>query len=128
MRAKDPSCSTIEKIPVLTRKRCPLRLRLWTNCEIRQQEIYRSIYNYLEPPEQDTEQLFFLRLVLESFGKKLRRSISSKQDLKSYKRFNIENYIYDIIAVLCEKPVARDKFHLSDGISFNNHINVLNLP
>ncbi|OJJ42069.1 hypothetical protein ASPZODRAFT_155549 [Penicilliopsis zonata CBS 506.65] len=43
------------------------------------------------------------------------RPISSEQDLKSYKRFAVEDHI----------PAAREEFRLSDGVWFNNHANVL---
>ncbi|KAH8431444.1 uncharacterized protein LDX57_009106 [Aspergillus melleus] len=128
LRAEDPSRSTTGKITAPTGKRCPLQLRPWTDCEIRQQEIYRSVCNYLEPPGQDAEQLFVSRHALESFGKELRRPISSEQDLESYERFGVENHVRDIIAALCKKPAARDEFHLSDGVSFDNHANALDRP
>ena len=94
------------KIPLPTKKHCPLQLHLWTDCEFSQQEIYCSVCNYLEPLGQDAEQLFLSRVVLEGFGKELRRPISSEQDLESYEQFGVENHVCDIITVLCKKPVT----------------------
>lgn len=128
LRTEVPSRSTTGKIPAPTGKRCPLRLRPWADCESRQEEIYCSVYNHLEPPRQDAEQLFLSRFVLEGFGKELRRPISSEQDLESYERFGVENHVRDIIAALCEKRAARDEFHLSDRVSFDNHANALDPP
>ncbi|PWY66093.1 hypothetical protein BO70DRAFT_366579 [Aspergillus heteromorphus CBS 117.55] len=128
LRTEDPSRSTTGQIPAPTGKCCPLQLLPWTDCVIRQQEIYRSVCNYLEPSGQDAKQLFIPRLVLEGFGQELRRPISSEQDLVIYEHFSVENLVRDIIAALCKIPAARDEFQLSDGVSFDNHANALNPP
>ncbi|KAB8240142.1 hypothetical protein BDV35DRAFT_398918 [Aspergillus flavus] len=126
LRVEDPSRSTTGKIPPPTGKRCPLRLLPWTDCASRQQAVYRSVCKYLEPPGEAAEQLFSPRLVLEGFGQEFsKRPISSEQDLESYERFGVENYVRDIIAQLCKKPAARDEFRLGDGVRFDNHANAL---
>jgi hypothetical protein len=42
--------------------------------------------------------------------------MSSKQDLKAYKRFAIEEHVNDIITELCKIPAAREEFGLSDSV------------
>ncbi|KAE8152103.1 hypothetical protein BDV25DRAFT_170867 [Aspergillus avenaceus] len=128
LKVEHPSRSTKGKIRAPTGKLCPLRLDPWLDCEIRQQEIYRSVCNYLEPLGHDAEQLFHPFLVLKGFGKELGRPISSEQDLESYERFAVENHVRDIIAALCNKPAARTEFQLSDGVTFDNHANSLDPP
>ncbi|KAB8069197.1 hypothetical protein BDV29DRAFT_57075 [Aspergillus leporis] len=126
LRVEDPRLSTTGKIPPPTGKRCPLRLLPWTDCAARQQEVYHSVCNYLEPPREAAERLFPPRLVLEGFGQEFsKRAISSEQDLESFERFGVENHVRDIIAELCTKSAARDEFHLGDGIWFDNHANAL---
>ncbi|KAE8386924.1 hypothetical protein BDV23DRAFT_133400 [Aspergillus alliaceus] len=126
LRIEDPSRSTTGTIPPPTGKRCPLRLLPWTDCTAKQQEVYRSVWNYLEPPGKVAERLFSPRLVLEGFGQEFsKRPISSEQDLESYERFAVENYVRDIITQLCKKPAARDEFRLGDGVKFDNHANAL---
>lgn len=126
LQAEAPSRSTTGKIPPPTGKCCPLRLLPWTDCATRQQEVYRSVCNYLEPPREAAAQLFPARLVLEGFGERFsKRAISSEQDLESYERFGVEDYVRDIIAELCKIPTARDEFGLGDGVWFDNHANAL---
>ncbi|KAE8155549.1 hypothetical protein BDV40DRAFT_311062 [Aspergillus tamarii] len=126
LRAETPSRSTTGKIPAPTGKYCPLRLRHWEDCAARQQEIYRSVCAYLAPPDETAAQLFSSRIVLEGLGQRFgERAISSEQDLESYERFGVENYVHDIIAELCKNPAARDRFGLGDGVKFDNHANAL---
>ncbi|RAK92604.1 hypothetical protein BO79DRAFT_54504 [Aspergillus costaricaensis CBS 115574] len=126
LRVETPSRSTTGKIPPPTGKYCPLRLRHWEDCHARQQEVYRSICAYLETPGETAAPLFSPRLVLEDLGQRFgERAISSEQDLESYERFGVENYVHDIIAELCKNPAARDQFGLGDGVKFDNHANAL---
>ncbi|GKZ39089.1 hypothetical protein AbraIFM66950_011847 [Aspergillus brasiliensis] len=126
LRAESPSRSTTGKIPAPTGKRCPLQLLHWTNCVAEQQKVYRSICTYLAPSEQSAARLFSPRLELERLGRRLgKRAISSEQDLESYERFAVEDYVHDIIEELCKIPAAREEFHLGDGIRFDNHANAL---
>ncbi|PWY91626.1 hypothetical protein BO94DRAFT_623046 [Aspergillus sclerotioniger CBS 115572] len=128
MTVEDPSRSTRGNIPAPKGKRCPLRLLPWADCESQQQEIYRSVCHYLEPPGQDAEQLFLPRITLKGFGQALARHLSSEKDLEGYEHFGVEIHVRDIIAALCKKPDARDEFHLSDGVTFDNHANSLEPP
>ncbi|RAQ70219.1 hypothetical protein COH21_012731, partial [Aspergillus flavus] len=126
LRVETSSRSTTGKIPPPTGKYCPLRLRHWEDCAARQQEVYRSICAYLETPGETAAQLFSPRLVLEDLGQRFgERAISSEQDLESYERFGVENYVHDIIAELCKNPAARNQFGLGDGVKFDNHANAL---
>ncbi|OGM39125.1 hypothetical protein ABOM_012253 [Aspergillus bombycis] len=113
LRAETPSRSTTGKI-------------LPPNREILQQEIYRSVCAYLAPPDETAAQLFSPRLVLEDLGQRFgERAISSEQDLESYERFGVENYVHDILTKLCKNPAAREEFGLGDGVKFDNHANAL---
>ncbi|KAI2959641.1 hypothetical protein CBS147352_10932 [Aspergillus niger] len=126
LRAESPSRSTTGKIPAPTGKRCPLQLLHWTNCVAEQQKVYRSICTYLAPSEQSAARLFSPRLELERLGRRLgKRAISSEQDLESYERFAVEDYVHDVIEELCKIPAAREEFYLGDGIRFDNHANAL---
>ncbi|GKZ25829.1 hypothetical protein AbraIFM66951_002830 [Aspergillus brasiliensis] len=126
LRVEAPSRSTTGKIPPPTGKNCPLRLQHWEDCATRQQEIYRSVCTYLAPPDETAAQLFSPRLALEDLGQRFSaRAISSEQDLESYERFGVENYVHDIIAYLCKNPAAREEFGLGDGVKFDNHANAL---
>ncbi|RAQ79515.1 hypothetical protein COH21_012816 [Aspergillus flavus] len=126
LRAASPSKSTTGKIPQPTGKYCPRRLLPWEDCSVRQQKIYRSVCTYLEPEGKAAEQRFSPRLALEDLGKRFdERPISSEQDLQSYERFGVENYVRDIIVALCKIPAARDEFGLGDGVMFENHANTL---
>ncbi|KAL4775444.1 hypothetical protein BDW60DRAFT_143567 [Aspergillus nidulans var. acristatus] len=126
LRAESPARSTTGKIPPPTGKYCPLWLRHWEDCAARQREIYRSVCAYLAPPDGTAAQLFSPRLLLEGLGQRFgERDISSEQDLESYERFGVENYVHDIIVELCRNPAARDQFGLGDGVKFDNHANAL---
>lgn len=123
LSAEDPSLSTKGTLSPPTGKHCPLRLRPWTECGFRQQDIYRSVCDHL-----DAEQLFLSRNDLKALGNELDRPISSEQDLHGYERWGVDNRFRDIIQKLSDKPAARDEFNLSDGVSFENHANALNHP
>ncbi|PYH98607.1 hypothetical protein BO71DRAFT_459297 [Aspergillus ellipticus CBS 707.79] len=126
LRAESPSRSTTGKIPAPTGKRCPLQLLHWSNCVAEQQKVYLSVCTYLAPSEQSAARLFSPRLELERLGRRFsKRAISSKQDLESYERFAVEDYIHDIIEELCKIPAAREEFHLGHRIRFDNHANAL---
>ncbi|KAB8079054.1 hypothetical protein BDV29DRAFT_187492 [Aspergillus leporis] len=99
-----PSRSTKGKMPPPIGKCCPLQLLHWTDCAARQQKIYRSVCNYLEPPGEAAARLFSPHLELEGLGKRFLKRATSK---------------------LCKIPAARDEFHLGDGIWFDNHTNAL---
>jgi hypothetical protein len=63
---------------------------------------------------------------LEGLGRRFAlRPISSEQDLESYERFAVEDYVRDIISELCKIPAAREEFGLGDGVWFDNHANAL---
>ncbi|GAA93148.1 similar to An08g12110 [Aspergillus luchuensis IFO 4308] len=126
LRAESPSRSTTGKIPAPTGKRCPLQLLHWTNCAAEQQKVYRSVCAYLAPSNQPAARLFSPRLALKDLGQRFsKRAISSEQDLESYERFGVEDYVRDIITELCKIPTAREEFRLGDAIQFDNHANAL---
>ncbi|BCR98163.1 uncharacterized protein AKAW2_31480S [Aspergillus luchuensis] len=126
LRVESPSRSTTGTVPAPKGKRCPLQLLPWTECTAIQQEIYHSVCTYLAPPGQPAAQVFPSRTVLKGFGEEFKkRAISSEQDLQSYERFGVENYVRDIITELCRIRAAREEFQLGNGIQFDNHANAL---
>ncbi|PYH76427.1 hypothetical protein BO82DRAFT_296304 [Aspergillus uvarum CBS 121591] len=126
LKAGDPAQSTTGKIPAPTGKYCPLRLEPWTECAVKQQEIYNLVCHYLKPLGKDAPRLFAPVIELEGLGHRFaRRLLSSEKDLESYERFAIEDHVHDIISALCEIPSAREEFGLGDGVWFDNHANAL---
>jgi hypothetical protein len=126
LRVEVPSRSTTGTIPPPTGKYCPIRLRPWTDCAARQREVYASVCRYLQPTEEDAQQLFAPLVELEGLGRRFAlRPISSEQDLESYERFAVEDHVRDIISELCKIPAAREEFGLGDGVWFDNHANAL---
>ncbi|CAI7603971.1 unnamed protein product [Penicillium viridicatum] len=106
LRAQTPSRSTTGKIPAPLGKHCPLRLRPWT--------------------DWDARELFTSLVALQDYGRRfVRRPISSEQDLETYERLAVEDYVHDIVAELCKIPEAREEFRLGNGIWFDNHPNAL---
>ncbi|KMO99937.1 hypothetical protein CISG_05236 [Coccidioides immitis RMSCC 3703] len=91
-----------------TGKLCPTRLRLWTGCPARQQDVYDTVRNYFRASEADAPRIF-----------------SPIIGLESYERFGVQDHVHDVIAELCKIPNARSEFSLGDGIQFENHANTL---
>ncbi|KAH8434442.1 uncharacterized protein LDX57_012089 [Aspergillus melleus] len=126
LRAQTPSRSTTGRIPAPIGKHCPLRLRPWTDCEHKQREIYESVCRYLQPVGEDASQLFTSLVALEDYGRRFaRRLISSEQDLETYERLTVEDYVYDIVAGLCKISESREEFRLGNGVWFDNYANAL---
>lgn len=126
LRVQIPSRSTTGKIPPPTGKCCPMRLLPWTDCEVRQRELYESVCRYLQPIGEDARQLFTPLNALEDHSRRFaRRPISSEKDLETYERFAVEDHVQDIVAELCKIPGAREEFRLGSGVSFDNHANAL---
>lgn len=127
LRVETPSRSTTGNIPLPTGKYCPTRLALWTDCSSRQQKIYSSVCNYLQPTEEARARLFTPLIALEEDARRFGlRPISSEQGLENYERIAVEDHVRDIIAELCKIDAARDEFGLGDGIWFDNHTNSFN--
>ncbi|RAL06619.1 uncharacterized protein BO97DRAFT_439034 [Aspergillus homomorphus CBS 101889] len=126
LKARNPAQSTTGKIPAPTGKYCPLRLEPWTECAVKQQEIYNLVCHYLKPLGKDAPRLFAPVIELEGLGHRFaRRPLSSEKDLESYERFAVEDHVHDIISALCKIPSARDQLGLGDGVWFDNHANAL---
>lgn len=126
LRVEHPSRSTTGTIPPPKGKYCPLQLLPWVDCAARQQDVYHAVCNYLEPLGEDGKRLFSSRTMLEGLGEEFsKRPISSEQDLAGYERFGVENHVRDIITELCKQSAARDRFHLGDGVRFDNHAQAL---
>ena len=127
LRVETPSRSTSGKIPLPSRKHCPIRLERWDECPVQLSELYRSVQSYLQPTPGEAPRLFTSLHELEGLGRRLNRNpISSEQELEAYERFAVEEHINDIITELCKIPAAREEFGLGDGIQFSNHTNSLN--
>ncbi|KAG0154617.1 hypothetical protein PDIDSM_185 [Penicillium digitatum] len=117
LRVETLSRSTTGNIPLPTGKFCPTRLALWTDCSSRQQKIYSSVCNYLQPTEEAPARLFTPLNALEYYARRFGlRPISSEQDLENYEQIAVEDHVRDIIAELCKIDAARDEFGLGDGI------------
>ncbi|KAJ5922992.1 hypothetical protein N7516_010695 [Penicillium verrucosum] len=126
LRAALPSKSTTGKIPTPDGKYCPSRLEVWTDCSARQQEIYASVCNYLQPAEEGQARFFAPLNALEENAKQFGfLSMSSEQALQNYERNGVENYVHNIILELCNIDAAREEFGLGDGIMFDSHKNLL---
>ncbi|OJD09430.1 hypothetical protein ACJ73_10322, partial [Blastomyces percursus] len=121
-----PSRSTKGSIPPPTGKYCPTSLRSWSSCPVQLQEIYESVFTYLQPAGKDAPRLFTSLLELEGLGRRYSsRKLQSEKDLEHYERTAVEDHVHDIIAELCKIPDARERFRLGDGIMFENHENLL---
>ncbi|QQK47612.1 Protein kinase-like domain [Penicillium digitatum] len=105
LRVETLSRSTTGNIPLPTGKFCPTRLALWTDCSSRQQKIYSSVCNYLQPTEEAPARLFTPLNALEYYAR----------------RFGLRP-----ISKLCKIDAARDEFGLGDGIRFDHHTNFFN--
>ena len=126
LRVEHQSRCTSGNISAPIGKKCPRKLRPWTECQTQQEKIYRSVCKYFGSTQQTTLQLFPSLNALESDGRKVKkRPISSEQDLESYERSAVEDHVRDIITELCNIPAARGEFHLGDGVQFDNHANSL---
>ncbi|KAK8912237.1 hypothetical protein VCV18_012634 [Metarhizium anisopliae] len=129
LKAEDPSRSTTGSIPLPTGKYCPTRLKPWVDCSALHQQIYDSVYRYLQPASGNTPRLFSSRIELEGLSRRITsHAISSEQGLEIYERFAVDNYVGDIIAELCKIPAAREEFRLGGGVRFDNHKNSLEKP
>ncbi|BCR94865.1 uncharacterized protein AKAW2_11911A [Aspergillus luchuensis] len=125
VRVENLTRCTKGKIPQPRGKYCPLKLELWENCDTEQQEIYRAVLNYFEPPGSAALRLFTPHLGLESMGEYFDRPISSERDVAALEQFTVESQVQKILAELCNIPAARDKFQLGSGVRFDSHANCL---
>ena len=109
-------------------KKCPVKLRPWTECQYQQEEIYRFVRTHLGSTGNTARRTFPPLVALEYEGQNVKeRPISSERDLEGYERSAVENHVRNIIAELCKIPTARDEFHLGDGVQFDSHANSLDL-
>ena len=126
MRVSHHSCCTSGKLSAPIGKKCPRKLRPWTECQTQQEEIYHSVCEYFGSTTGTGLQLFPSLNALEHEGQKVeKRPISSEQDLETYEQSAVEDLVQDIITELCKIPAAQDEFHLGDGVQFDNHANSL---
>ncbi|ODM18148.1 hypothetical protein SI65_06019 [Aspergillus cristatus] len=127
LRVANQSRCTSGKISAPIGKKCPVKLRPWTECQNQQEKIYRSVCDHLGSTRKTAPRLFPPFTALAYEGQKVKkRPISSEQDLEGYERSAVEDNVRDIIAELCKIPAARDEFSLgSEGVRFDNHTNSL---
>ncbi|EXU94493.1 serine/threonine protein kinase domain protein [Metarhizium robertsii] len=126
LTVETPSRSTTGSIPLPTGKYCPTRLELWEDCPSYQQEVYNSVYHYLQPANADAPRLFSSRIELEGLSRRIEnQAISSEQELEFYERSAVDHHVGDIISELCKIPAARNELRLGDGVRFCNHTNSL---
>ncbi|CAG8053664.1 unnamed protein product [Penicillium olsonii] len=107
-------------------KYCPVRFQPWADCANKQREIFKSVCDYLEPPEGPAERVFISRPSLQDIGHLLtRQSIRSEAGLAAYELHGVESHVAHIITELCKIPAAQKEFCLGDGILFDDHGNAL---
>ncbi|BCR83053.1 uncharacterized protein ACHE_10455A [Aspergillus chevalieri] len=128
LRVANQSRCTSGKISAPIGKKCPVKLRPWTECQTQQEDIYRSVCNHLGSTGDTARRAFPPLVALEYEGQNVKeRPISSERDLEGYERSAVENHVRNIIAELCKIPAARDEFRLGDGVQFDSHANSLDL-
>ncbi|ODH49401.1 hypothetical protein GX48_04486 [Paracoccidioides brasiliensis] len=121
-----PSRSTKGTIPLPAGKYCPTYLCFWSSCPVQLQDTYDAVSNFLQPTGKDAPRLFTSLLELNGLGQRYSsRILRSEKDLENYERAAVEDHVHDIIAELCKIPDARERFRLGDGITFENHENLL---
>lgn len=124
LKVETPSRSTTGTMPLPTGKYCPTRLELWGDCPTRHQQVYNSVYRYLQPANGYAPRLFSSRIELEGLSRRIEsQAISSEQELEFYERSAVDHHVRDIISELCKIPAARDEFRLGDGNRSYNHTN-----
>jgi len=105
----------------------PKSLRPWDDFPEIQQRFFDDAYGFFHPPDLPAPRHFNPLLYFEGLGRDLRlHKLASEADLESYERTALENMVARIITHLCEMELARARFNLGQGITFENHINSLN--
>ncbi|OAT10196.1 hypothetical protein BDBG_05866 [Blastomyces gilchristii SLH14081] len=126
LRVAASSRSTKGTIPQPKGKYCPTNLLQWADLPAKQQDIFTSVCNYLEPVRGAAPRHFPPHIALEELSRRIsHRPLSSEQDLETYERLAVEDHIVDIIDELCKIPEAQKEFGLGDGVRFENHANSL---
>ncbi|KAL1973215.1 hypothetical protein VTN31DRAFT_5850 [Thermomyces dupontii] len=75
---------------------------------------------------QDTKRTYSTGTYLEELSKRVAsKTICSEGDLDRYEGMAVEEPVSSIITELCKIPAAREHFGLTDGVSFENHANML---
>lgn len=70
--------------------------------------------------------LFLSVLELKGLSRRFAyKPLGSKQDLEAYKRFRVEEHVYNIIAELYKFLAVYAEFGLGNRIQFSNHANSL---
>ncbi|KID86968.1 Protein kinase-like domain protein, partial [Metarhizium majus ARSEF 297] len=126
LKAEHASLSTTGSIPIPKGKYCPMRMKPWADCTALHQQIYDSVYRYLQPANGPVPRLFSARIQLEGWSQRLTSdAISGEQALEMYERLAVDSFAGDIIAELCKIPAACEEFRLGEGVRFDNHKNSL---
>ncbi|KAK9385746.1 hypothetical protein V1515DRAFT_581692 [Lipomyces mesembrius] len=101
----DPTRCTKGSLKNPAGKICPTRLRLWADCGDSQQQLYNSVrISYMHPRKMHPG------------------CFQLENDVESYERTAVEEYVHDVIAELCKISEAQKELH---GVQFDNHANAL---
>ncbi|KAK9492622.1 hypothetical protein V1508DRAFT_323938, partial [Lipomyces doorenjongii] len=122
----DKALSTKGPLTSPTGRLCPQRLRIWADCQERQQQLYNMVRKFLHASEEDAPRLFSSVHLLEGIRRNYcSQPLRSEKDLEYYERLAVEDNVRYVIAELCKIPDAREEFKLEDGVRFDSHANAL---
>ncbi|EFQ98815.1 hypothetical protein MGYG_01830 [Nannizzia gypsea CBS 118893] len=120
-KVQESALSTKGSIGKPTGKLCPTYLRPWLAYSGIQEEFYTRVCGYFEP----TDRLFPPIIALEDIARRCYRPLSSEKDVEFYERLAVEQHVQDVIAELCKSLDARNDFALGEGVTFENHANII---
>ena len=104
----------------------PKTLSPWEGFPEINQQHFDEICGFIYPGDESSPRLFSPILHLEELSRKIRsRRLASESDLESYERMAVEDMVTDVISQLCDVELARDRFELGQGVTFENHMNNL---
>ena len=104
----------------------PKRLEQWDNFPQRHQRFFGLVDKFLSPTNEEAPRFLDPASYIERDGRKLNKSKhASEDDLRSFSRFGVEDFVRDIIHFLCSIDQAREELWLEQGLLFDNHSNSL---
>ncbi|KAI9670763.1 MAG: hypothetical protein M1817_003873 [Caeruleum heppii] len=108
------------------RKLFPTYLRPWEGFTSQHQQIFDDVHASLNPSAASPPRLFSSTCFIDELGSTLsKRKLASEADLAGYQRIAVEYPVTEIISALVKQESERERLHLANGISFENHANTL---
>lgn len=105
----------------------PKTLSPWENFPKTNQRLFDEVCGFIPSAGESCPRPFSPILHLEELKEKIcRRKLASETDLLSYERIAVEDMVTDVIDRLCKLDLARERFGLGQGVTFENHMNSLN--